>query len=111
MQVGFSRQFEDRALTEATRARKPEAADVDKLRVDVGWKFWKKGPEEEIEGAGVEFVIKFYNAQVCSHTMHPHIGMPCQACMWQPHFTTHRYTRQRCMHSCIECIGTPVHCT
>ncbi len=60
----FSRLNEDRALTEATRFRLPDAAPVGKLRVDVGWKFWKKGPEDEIEGAAVEFVIKFYNAAV-----------------------------------------------
>jgi hypothetical protein len=30
----------------------------------VGWKFWGKTPEDEIENTAVEFAIKFYNAAV-----------------------------------------------
>lgn len=39
---------------------------VGRLRVDIGWKFWAKRtvPEDEIEGAAVEWAIKFYDAQV-----------------------------------------------
>jgi hypothetical protein len=30
----------------------------------VGWKFWGKAPEDELEGVSMEFVIKFYDAAV-----------------------------------------------
>jgi len=58
----FSRQYEDNDLVEAASVRLPDPAAVSKLRLDVGWKFWGKTPEDEIENTAVEFVIKFYNA-------------------------------------------------
>lgn len=63
-QLGFSRKFEDCALDAAASVRLPEPARVTKLRLDVGWKFWGKTPEDEIENTAVEFAVKFYNAAV-----------------------------------------------
>lgn len=65
-QLGFSRAYEDRSLSEAASFRLPEGATaaVDKLRLDVAWKFWSREPEDEMEDVAVEFAIKFYDANV-----------------------------------------------
>ena len=62
-QIIFSRIHEDVEINAAASTREAEPVVAQKLRLDVGWKFWRK-PEDEIEGAEVEFAIKFYNAMV-----------------------------------------------
>lgn len=63
-QMGFSRAYEDYGLKEAASFRLPEPGTCEKLRLDVAWKFWHRGPEEEMEGVSMEFVIKFFDGSV-----------------------------------------------